>query len=361
MKILMLKYYPVAISESFIRDQANLTPDTQLFHGPWPIRYGRKVTFLVRLAWILVKAISRLTDWFYYYLCYRLIKKNQPDLVFIQYGTTAARMYKACLRLGIPFIIHFHGSDAYRKQVLDKYGNTYVDMLKQADAVIAVSKEMSTPLIAKGAAVETVILNPCGIDTNLFQLKSASDHFLSVGRFVPKKAPHHTITAFSKVLKEYPQQKLVMIGDGPLLATCIQLAQKLGIESSIQFLGARDRSVVLQYMQGCFVFLQHSVTAEDGDKEGSPVAIAEAAACGIPVVSTVHAGIPEIVLDGKTGFLVEENDVDEMANRIKDLIKIPSEKYEVMVNNAREHMLNQFDQQKQLEKLKMIIYSIVNK
>lgn len=361
MKILMLKYYPVAISESFIRDQATLTPETKLYHGPYPVRYGTKVTGLIKLVWATVKVVSRLSSGFYSYLCYLLIKKEQPDLVFVQYGTTAARMYRACVRSGVPFIIHFHGSDAHRAVVLKKYGDTYKAMFKHASAVIVVSKEMAATLKTHGAPEEKIILNPCGIDTQLFRAKTASNHFLSVGRFVPKKAPHHTITAFSKVLKTYPQQQLVMIGDGPLLASSMQLAKSLGIASAVQFLGAQARSEVLRYMQGCFVFLQHSVTAADGDKEGSPVAITEAAACGIPVVSTLHAGIPDIVLDGETGFLVAENDVEGMADRMTLLLKASSAQYEEMSSRAREHALRYFDQQKQLEKLRAIITHILKR
>lgn len=359
MKILMLKYYPVAISESFIRDQANLTSETMLYHGPFPVRYGTRVTGFTKLIWTFVKAICRISDGFYNYLLCLLIRKERPDLVFIQYGTTAARMYRACVRENVPFIVHFHGSDAHRSAVLKKYGKIYELMFEHASAVVVVSKDMAETLIARGAAKEKIVLNPCGIDIQLFQKKNGSNHFLSVGRFVPKKAPHHTLTAFAKVLKTYPTQRLVMIGDGPLLASSMRLAKNLGIANAVQFLGAQNRSVVLRYMQGCFVFLQHSVTAVDGDKEGSPVAITEAAACGIPVVSTFHAGIPDIVLDGETGFLVAENDVEGMAERMSYLIGASSAEYEAMSHRAREHALHHFDQRKQLEKLRTIVTRIV--
>lgn len=353
----MLKYYPVAISESFIKDQArSLSESIELYHGPWPIKFGSKISFFTITLWLLVKAVSRISTFFYTVLCYFLIKRTNPNIVFIQYGTTAAMMYKACVWLNKPFIIHFHGSDAHLKRVRRKFGKQYAKMFQHATTVVVVSKEMENALIDLGARPASMITIPYGIDTTVFLQKKSSDFYLTVGRFVPKKSPQATIQAFAMLLKVYPDKKLVMIGDGPLLPKCKALVQQLKIESAVTFLGKQDRNTIIKYMSEAFCFLQHSVTADNGDKEGSPVAITEAAACGIPVIATKHAGIPEIVKDGITGFLVDEHDIQGMANAMIRIEKLSKQEYEHMSILSRNHIKTYFDQKNQMESLRKIIY-----
>jgi glycosyltransferase involved in cell wall biosynthesis len=146
---------------------------------------------------------------------------------------------------------------------------------------------------------------------------------LAVGRFVEKKAPHLLIMAMSRVIEECPEARLTMIGGGPLLPVCRQLAGALGIAHAIDFMGPRDQRVVATRMRHARVFVQHSVTASDGDSEGTPNSILEAQVSGLPVIATRHTGIVDCVLEGQTGFLVEEEDVQGMANRMLRLAKDP--------------------------------------
>jgi len=104
-----------------------------------------------------------------------------------------------------------------------------------------------------------------------------------------------------------------MLGDGPLLPGCRELVKSLAIEEGVTFLGAQPPSVVREEMRRARCFVQHSVVASSGDSEGTPVAILEAGATGLPVVSTRHAGIPDVVVEGETGLLVAEHDVEGMA------------------------------------------------
>ena len=77
----------------------------------------------------------------------------------------------------------------------------------------------------------------------------------------------------------------------------------------------------LNYLSKARAFIQHSITAENGDMEGTPVSVMEASAAGLPVISTLSAGIPEVIIHNKTGLLVEEHDVDNMAKNIVKLLK----------------------------------------
>jgi glycosyltransferase involved in cell wall biosynthesis len=97
---------------------------------------------------------------------------------------------------------------------------------------------------------------------------------------------------------------------------CDELVASLGVGDNVIFEGALPPATIRSYMKDSFLFVQHSIVASDGDMEGTPVAILEAGAAGLPVVSTRHAGIPEIVSEGETGLLVAERDVSGMARAI---------------------------------------------
>ena len=114
-----------------------------------------------------------------------------------------------------------------------------------------------------------------------------------------------------------------MIGDGPLREECEDLAKTLGLEGVIEFSGTLAHSELETAMQQARCFVQHSVEASSGDSEGTPVAILEAGASGLPVISTRHAGIPDIVIEGETGFLVDERDFERMAEHMILLAQDP--------------------------------------
>src|SRR5690606_10578037 len=127
-----------------------------------------------------------------------------------------------------------------------------------------------------------------GPNEDFFQLQPdyQSHQFVSVGRFVDKKAPYALIMAFKDLLKQFPQARLIMIGDGYLLNTCKNLVKILELEKVIQFVGSLSHQEVQKHIERSFCFLQHSIVADNGDSEGSPVGIIEASAAGLPVIST---------------------------------------------------------------------------
>jgi colanic acid/amylovoran biosynthesis glycosyltransferase len=110
-----------------------------------------------------------------------------------------------------------------------------------------------------------------------------------------------------------------------------------GLEGCVRLHGARAYKEVSEMLQTAHIFLQHSVTAADGDQEGQGVSMMEAAATGLPVISTQHDGIPEVVLDGKTGFLVAEHDVEGMGERLANLAGDPG-LWDELGTRGREHI-----------------------
>ena len=168
-------------------------------------------------------------------------------------------------------------------------------------------------------------MNPCGVDVGEFEPGDPVPGLVvSVGRFVDKKAPDLTLLAFSKALARVPDARLVMIGDGPLRPAVGRLIAALGLEQQVRLEDSCSHAEVAELMKTASVFVQHSVIASDGDREGTPVALLEASAAGVPVVATRHEGIAEVVVHGETGLLVEEGDVDGMGDAIAELLLDPA-------------------------------------
>ncbi len=257
------------------------------------------------------------------YALYKSIKQERIDVVFTEYGPAACAIVKVIERLQIPLLIHFHGYDVYHQPTVNKHKGTYSKLISIATGVIAVSKEMRQELIHWGFPAEKVVYSPCGCHSRFVELplQSSRSGFLAVGRMVEKKGPLYTIKAFEKALKKGLDDHLTFIGDGPLLEECMQYVRQNGLERYIHFLGHQSHDFVLERMLNARIFLQHSVTSSEGDKEGTPVSVVEAMAVEMPVISTAHAGIQDVVGQGVSGFLVAEKDIDGMADYILKLAK----------------------------------------
>jgi glycosyltransferase involved in cell wall biosynthesis len=223
-------------------------------------------------------------------------------------------------------VVHFHGYDIYRTDVLSQYEVEYKRLFREAAAMIVGSLAMKQHVTTLAGSDDRVFYNPCGVDIGAFLPIDASANppvFIAVGRFVEKKAPHLTISAFRNVLDACPDAKLIMAGAGPLLDPCRQLVRAYGITDSVEFPGELAHREVAALLRTGRAFVQHSVTAPSGDSEGTAISILEAAATGLPVVSTLHAGIRDTMIHGRTGLLVAEYDIGTMAKHMIELANCP--------------------------------------
>ena len=283
--------------------------------------------------------------------------KHKIHAVLAEYGTTGSAIMEACQKARVPLIVHFHGYDAHLKNLTDAYGRLYRKMFGQAAAIVAVSRKMEKQLIKLGAPPEKIHYNVYGIETDKFKATDPGKnppHFLAVGRFVDKKAPHLTILAFKELINHFPSARLVMVGDGPLLETCIHLSKALNLSNSIEFTGPLKHDKVAMLMQRSRAFVQHSVTPGSGDSEGTPVSLMEACASGLPVISTRHAGIKDIIIENKFGFLVDEFDIQQMTKHMIALSQQPELALD-LGKNGRAHILNHLTMEKSIDNLWKII------
>ena len=258
----------------------------------------------------------------------RFLRARRIGVVLAEYGPTGEALWSACSRAKVPLVVHFHGFDAYRNEVLidQDYRRRYTPMFASAAALVAVSKEMERQLLSLGAPPEKVHVIPCGVDLGQFSRTNSLQHrprFLSTGRFVEKKPHYLTILAFQRVLEHVPDARLVVVGEGPHLEVCQNIVKGLGLEKYVDLPGAVSHERVRAELEGACGFVLHSVRSAQNDSEGTPVSVLEASAMGLPVISTRHAGIVDAVEDGETGFLVDERDVAGMTQAMLRLARDP--------------------------------------
>lgn len=245
--------------------------------------------------------------------------------ILSEFGPTGLMIDGIAQSLGIPHSVHFHGYDASQLLRSRSYVRELRKLFNNATWLIAPSRYLANRLISVGAPPRKTVVIPFGVTVSQKSKPRSRDivRFLSVGRLVDKKAPVKTLLAFAELATVHNNVEMVIVGAGPLEKTCRETVQQLGLAKKVNLLGEVEHDRVLNLMSEADVFVQHSVTAPNGDEEGLPVSILEAMASGLPVISTKHSGIPEAVVDGETGFLVDEGDVSAMAAKMGLLVAQP--------------------------------------
>ena len=260
----------------------------------------------------------------------KILKKEKVDIVFAEYLITGAETLEVLKKMKIPIVAIALGYEISMHHMIERYASKYRELFRYAKNILVVSRHMQINLEKLGCSKEKIIYSPAGPASDFFEINPSflNNQVLAIGRFVDKKAPHLSILAFKKVVDKIPNAILVMAGDGYLLNACKDLVRVLDIEDSVKFVGRINREQHKLLLKESSLFIQHSKVADDGDSEGTPVAILEASAAGLPIVSTLHAGIPDVVIDGKTGFLVSENNVELMSEKIRYLLNNKEEAIE---------------------------------
>ena len=357
-KIAIVSTNSIAISETFIKAQIDFLPATIILHTGWlPTKIGDKYIlnkFKRYINYILRpfhKELFSIEN-----AIIKILKKARIEAILAQYGPGGCAMIRVCKKTRIPLFVHFHGFDASDKNTLKEYSESYKLLFKEAKGIIAVSKKMLSKLIELGCPHNKIYLIPYGPNDLFLKINPTfkNETFFSIGRFVDKKAPCLTILAFIEVLKSHSNAKLIIGGEGILLNVCKNIVKAYGIEESVNFPGILRPEETAKYMQNSIAYVQHSVVAESGDSEGTPVAILEASASGLPVIATRHAGIPDIIITNETGFLVEEYDINTMASAMIQLIE--DKKLAKRIGLAgKDRILNNFTMDKYIYNLKCLI------
>lgn len=363
MKIAILSPRKSGLSETFIQAQVERLEGTiiQYHGGENPTHLGDvALSEMVALPKRLFNKVARqlgMTDLSYQeYIFKASLQKEKPDLILAQYGVLGAKNLRVIKSLNIPLIVHFHGYDASVYSVLEGLAKEYKEMFAYAKATIGVSHKMVAMLKEAGAPDSKLHYLCYGPNPNFANVQPNyhSKIFFGLGRFVDKKAPHLTIMAFQKVLEKHPDAQLRMVGNGPLFHICKDIVKHYKLENNVHFLGAHGIDVVISEMEKACAFVQHSRRADNGDMEGTPVAILEAQMAGLPVISTKHAGIPDVVKQGITGLLVDENDVNGMAENMIQILDHPNFAQQ-LGSAAKPYILENYSMEKYIASLQAIV------
>lgn len=257
------------------------------------------------------------------------VQRHHVRMIHAHFAHFALDVLPLAVEQELPMLVTFHGMDASTMLGNTRYMRD-VGRLVDYATVIVVSQNMLERLAAAGIHPRDPHVHYIGVPVEEFTFvkrrsvaKKIEKHeevrFLQVGNFVEVKGHVYTIEAFARFASEYPRARLILAGDGPLRKLTVDLCRKHRIAERVEFPGTVDKPEVIRLMREADVFLQHSVTLEDGCMEGLPTVLMEAMATGLVVVSTRHSGIPELVDDGVSGFLVSERDVDGYTERLLSL------------------------------------------
>ncbi|TWT88688.1 GDP-mannose-dependent alpha-(1-6)-phosphatidylinositol monomannoside mannosyltransferase [Pseudobythopirellula maris] len=291
-----------------------------------------------------------------------LVERDRPRVALCHYGTWAVRMAPLLTSLGVPVVAHFNGFDlssAVRGRV---YSESLARSAPRWAGCVVVADYMRDWLVGHGCDPARIHKIPYGVPLDEMpcadRVGEQPCRFLMVGRLTPKKRPDLSIRALARCRESGADARLDVVGDGPMLEECQGLAEELGVSDRVEFLGARPFSEVKERIASAGAFVQHSVTADDGDKEGWPVAIAEAAGAGLPIVSTRHASIPEQVDDGVTGLLCDELDWRAMGDHLARLAADPELRQSM--GRAGREKISRFDTPGQVQLLEDVLLQAAN-
>jgi colanic acid/amylovoran biosynthesis glycosyltransferase len=286
-------------------------------------------------------------------------KKNGVELLHVHFGHAAVNMLALKRKLGTPMITSFLGIDASKYLRLPEWRKKYRRLFAEGDLFLALGPRMREALAGAGCPADKIKVHNLGIIVEEFpfrerRLEENEQVMILMGAsFREKKGIPYALAAAAILKARAIAFQLVIAGDGPLRSQIEQQITTLGLWENVKLLGYVAPAAFRRLMEQAHLLILPSLTASDGDMEGTPFVLMEALAMGIPVVSTYHADIPEIVKDGVNGYLVPEKDAEALAERLIHLIEHP-EAWGAMGRAGREHVMEHFNAENQFAKLLQI-------
>jgi colanic acid/amylovoran biosynthesis glycosyltransferase len=279
------------------------------------------------------------------------VEKNKISLIHAHHAQLGLLLLPFKEETSLPLVTSIRGRDATLANQPVDYLEGMKMLFEQGDRFFPVCQYLAHRINLWGCPADKIRVLYGGVDLSLFPYKGpnlqGSQNIVSIGRLVEKKGHHVLMQAFSKIKYQFPNATLTIIGGGELEGYIKSLASQLNLGTSFRLLNRVPKSQVPELMGQADIFCAPSLTASNGDVEGIPNTVKEAMATGIPVLSTNHAGIPEIITNNQDGILVRENDVDHLAEALEFML-MNSHLWEGYAISARQKVEQNFDQNKQL-------------
>ena len=268
--------------------------------------------------------------WKRIYRAISLLEREPYDIIHCQFGTLgpAGLLFRRAGLLQGKLITTFRGVDI-SKHVQEHGEHAYDALFESGDFFLANCEFFRRKAIQVGCPEDRIVVHGSGIDCSRFAFKPrhlAADGLLRIattGRLVEKKGIEYSIRAIAQLAQSHPAIEYLIIGDGPLKEDFQRLIQDLKINHRVKLLGWKNQQEIIDILDTCQIFIAPSVTAKDGNQDAPVNTLKEAMAMGLPVISTHHGGIPELVEDGVSGFLTPERDAGAIAEKLRYLIEHP--------------------------------------
>jgi len=247
------------------------------------------------------------------------IKKINPDIVHANSHLfiSSYQAVKTAYSIGMPSVVTVHGVMAQRGLMLNILQELYLytmakSIFNKASAVMCLTKNDATEIARIAGDNSNIFIVPNGVDIGFFEPTSVKDPDMItwVGRFVPEKGLTYLLKAMQRVIDKYKDVKLFLVGDGPLRAELMNLADKLRLRDNVNFVGSVCREEVARLLSKSEIFVFPSL------KEGMPMALLEAMASGNAVVGSNIPGINDVMINNYNGMLVSSSNSDELASAI---------------------------------------------
>jgi colanic acid/amylovoran biosynthesis glycosyltransferase len=291
------------------------------------------------------------------------LRREGAVLLHSHFADMAIRNIPLAKEAGIPHVASFYGSDIWARERDRHFREDFDKLSRSASLFLVEGPAMADKVIGLGAPERIVRVLRLGIDISVIPFFPRSPDvggrvvILMAGRPVEKKGHWDGLLAFERICRDFPHVVLRMIIGGRTprenehVLRMRRFIEEKGITDKVEWCGFLSYDRYLEAIRSAHIFLQPSVHAEDGDAEGgAPVTITELSASGMPVVATKHCDIPQIVLDGRSGLLAEERDVDGLAALLARICASP-QTWESMGRAGRAHVEDRFDIRKQVREL----------
>ncbi|HGU4076586.1 TPA: colanic acid biosynthesis glycosyltransferase WcaL [Escherichia coli] len=285
-------------------------------------------------------------------ICGQVVTPLHADVFIAHFGpagVTAEKLRELGVIRGKIATI-FHGIDISSREVLNHYTPEYQQLFRRGDLMLPISNLWAGRLQKMGCPREKIAVSRMGVDMTRFSPRPVKApatplEIISVARLTEKKGLHVAIEACRQLKEQGVAFRYRILGIGPWERRLRTLIEQYQLEDVVEMPGFKPSHEVKAMLDDADVFLLPSVTGADGDMEGIPVALMEAMAVGIPVVSTLHSGIPELVEADKSGWLVPENDARALAQRLAAFSQLDTDELAPVVKRAREKVEHDFNQQ----------------
>lgn len=283
------------------------------------------------------------------YTSARFLGQRPYDIIHCQFGSLGrlATMLHDTGAVRGKLVVSFRGSDLTTRRRVATYGKTF----QKGHLFLPVCERLKEQLIEQGCDASKIRVHHSGIRLSRFayrERRRVADEpirILTVARLVEKKGVAYAIQAMARLKAAGRRVLYTVAGGGPLQTELARVTEQAGLEGVVRLVGPKSQEEVLELLHDAHLVVAPSVTAASGEQEGIPNVLKEAMASGLPVVSTHHSGIPELVEDGVSGLLVPERDSEALADRLAYLVDHP-DRWPAMGRAGRQRIEAEFDSEK---------------